>query len=49
MAEPTDLAGNFNTLAIQCLQNLNSSPESKFTITCDRHTFNFLRYNGFSE
>ena len=25
------------------------NPESKFTIACDRHTFNFLTHNGFSE
>lgn len=41
-------SGNFNTVAIECLQKL-SNPESKFTIACDRHTFNFLVYNGFSE
>ena len=23
--------------------------ESKFTIACDRHTFNYLIHNGFSE
>ncbi|KAL6751241.1 R-SNARE protein, VAMP72-family [Haematococcus lacustris] len=47
LAEYTQYSGNFNTLAIQCLQNLNS-PESKFTIACDRHTFNFLIHNGFT-
>lgn len=41
-------AGNFNTVAIECLQKLNN-PESKFTIACDRHTFNYLVHNGFSE
>eukprot|EP00955_Chlamydomonas_euryale_P067822 359938-Chlamydomonas_euryale.AAC.12 len=41
-------AGNFNTVAIECLQRMNNN-ESKFTIACDGHTFNFLTWNGFSE
>lgn len=48
LAEYTPYSGNFNTVAIECLQRLNN-PESKFTIACDRHTFNFLVHNGFSE
>lgn len=48
LAEYTPYSGNFNTVAIECLQKLNN-PESKFTIACDRHTFNFLVHNGFSE
>ncbi len=35
-------------MAIECLQKLNN-PENKFTIACDRHTFNYLLHNGFSE
>jgi hypothetical protein len=41
-------AGNFNTIALECLNKLNN-PENKFTIACDGHTFNFLVHNGFSE
>ena len=48
LAEYTPYSGNFNTVAIECLQKLQN-PESKFTIACDRHTFNFLVHNGFSE
>uniref|UniRef100_A0A7S0RW97 V-SNARE coiled-coil homology domain-containing protein n=1 Tax=Chlamydomonas leiostraca TaxID=1034604 RepID=A0A7S0RW97_9CHLO len=47
LAEYTPYTGNFNTVAIECLQKLNN-PESKFTIACDRHTFNFLVHNGFT-
>lgn len=48
LAAPPLVAGNFNTVAIECLQKLNN-PDSKFTIACDRHTFNFLVHNGFSK
>mmetsp|Transcript_30779 Transcript_30779/g.68203 ORF Transcript_30779/g.68203 Transcript_30779/m.68203 type:complete len:253 (+) Transcript_30779:119-877(+) len=47
LAEYTPFSGNFNTVAIECLQKINN-PESKFTIACDRHTFNFLVHNGFT-
>ncbi|KAG2482833.1 hypothetical protein HYH03_018270 [Edaphochlamys debaryana] len=47
LAEYTPYSGNFNTVAIECLQKLQN-PESKFTIACDRHTFNFLVQNGFT-
>lgn len=47
LAEYTPYSGNFNTVAIECLQKLQN-PESKFTIACDRHTFNFLVHNGFT-
>lgn len=45
---PRPPAGNFNTVAIECLQRMNN-PDTKFTIACDGHTFNFLTWNGFSE
>lgn len=47
LAEYTPYTGNFNTIAIECLQKLNN-PETKFTIACDKHTFNFLVQNGFT-
>ncbi|KXZ50451.1 VAM2/VAMP72 protein [Gonium pectorale] len=47
LAEYTPYSGNFNTVAIECLQKL-VNPESKFTIACDRHTFNFLVHNGYT-
>ncbi|EFJ39880.1 hypothetical protein VOLCADRAFT_70298 [Volvox carteri f. nagariensis] len=47
LAEYTPYSGNFNTVAIECLQKL-TNPESKFTIACDRHTFNFLVHNGYT-
>ncbi|KAG1681167.1 hypothetical protein FOA52_015610 [Chlamydomonas sp. UWO 241] len=46
LAEYTPFSGNFNTVAIECLQRLKN-PDSKFTILCDGHTFNFLNVNGF--
>lgn len=47
LAEHTPFSGNFNTVAIECLQRINN-PESKFTIACDRHTFNFLVHDAFT-
>ncbi|PPR92853.1 hypothetical protein GOBAR_AA27818 [Gossypium barbadense] len=35
-----------STIAVQCLQKLPSN-SSKFTYSCDGHTFNFLIDNGF--
>ncbi|XWS56874.1 hypothetical protein CRYUN_Cryun09bG0122900 [Craigia yunnanensis] len=46
LAEHTSYSGNFSTIAVQCLQKLPSN-SSKFTYSCDGHTFNFLIDNGF--
>jgi len=46
LAEYTAYSGNFKTVAIECLQNV-TNPENKFTINCDRHTFNFLSDGDF--
>eukprot|EP00878_Enallax_costatus_P007194 GHUV01007538.1.p1 GENE.GHUV01007538.1~~GHUV01007538.1.p1 ORF type:complete len:223 (+),score=61.72 GHUV01007538.1:317-985(+) len=42
LAEYTPYHGNFNTVALECLQHLQPD-QQKLTITCDKHTFNFLR------
>ncbi|KAK7255925.1 hypothetical protein RIF29_29353 [Crotalaria pallida] len=47
LAEHTDFAGNFNDIALQCLQRLPAS-NTKFTYNADGHTFNFLALNGFT-
>ncbi|CAD7700981.1 unnamed protein product [Ostreobium quekettii] len=44
---PHGLHGNFSTVAVECLQNVRN-PETKFTINCDRHTFNFLNDDDFT-
>lgn len=46
LAEHTSYSGNFSTIAIQCLQKLPAS-SSKYTYSCDGHTFNFLLDSGF--
>ncbi|XP_052174737.1 vesicle-associated membrane protein 727-like [Diospyros lotus] len=46
LAEHTPYSGNFGTIAVQCLQKLPSN-SSKYTYSCDGHTFNFLIDNGF--
>uniref|UniRef100_A0A2P2K9V1 Vesicle-associated membrane protein n=1 Tax=Rhizophora mucronata TaxID=61149 RepID=A0A2P2K9V1_RHIMU len=46
LAEHTTYSGNFSTIAVQCLQKLPSN-SSKYTYSCDGHTFNFLSDNGF--
>ncbi|KAK4359909.1 hypothetical protein RND71_022138 [Anisodus tanguticus] len=45
-AEHTPYSGNFSTIAVQCLQKLPSN-SSKYTYSCDGHTFNFLIDSGF--
>lgn len=47
LAEYTGYTGNFNTIALECLQNTDNG-EQKFTITCDKYTFNFLKSNGYT-
>ncbi|KAJ7970588.1 Vesicle-associated membrane protein [Quillaja saponaria] len=46
LAEHTSYSGNFSTIAVQCLQKLPSD-SSKYTYSCDGHTFNFLIDSGF--
>ncbi|TXG49306.1 hypothetical protein EZV62_025181 [Acer yangbiense] len=46
LAEHTSYSGNFSTIAVQCLQRLPSN-SSKYTYSCDGHTFNFLLDSGF--
>ncbi|RVW33526.1 Vesicle-associated membrane protein 727 [Vitis vinifera] len=46
LAEHTSFSGNFSTIAVQCLQKLPSN-SSKYTYSCDGHTFNFLIDSGF--
>ncbi|OIW12961.1 hypothetical protein TanjilG_15410 [Lupinus angustifolius] len=46
LAEHTQYSGNFSTIAVQCLQKLPSN-SSKYTYSCDGHTFNFVIDNGF--
>ncbi|KAH1066284.1 hypothetical protein J1N35_031271 [Gossypium stocksii] len=47
LAEYTEFSGNFNSIALQCLQKLPSS-NNKFTYNCDGHTFNYLVDNGYT-
>lgn len=48
LADYTSFTGNFATIAIQCLEKCPAN-DSRFTYTCDRHTFNYVVDNGFSE
>ncbi|EXB36993.1 Vesicle-associated membrane protein 727 [Morus notabilis] len=48
LAEHTSFSGNFSTIAVQCLQKLQSN-SSKYTYSCDGYTFNFLIDNAFDE
>mmetsp|Transcript_35574 Transcript_35574/g.42843 ORF Transcript_35574/g.42843 Transcript_35574/m.42843 type:complete len:253 (-) Transcript_35574:708-1466(-) len=47
LAEYTTYSGNFSTIAIQCLQKCPET-DSKFTYTCDGHTFNYLVDSGYT-
>ncbi|KAF6254046.1 R-SNARE protein, VAMP72-family [Scenedesmus sp. NREL 46B-D3] len=42
LAEYSPYHGNFNTVALECLQHLQLE-QNKLTIACDKHTFNFTR------
>ncbi|KAL6517564.1 hypothetical protein OROMI_033265 [Orobanche minor] len=42
----TPYSGNFSTIVVQCLQKLPSN-SSKYTYSCDGHSFNFLLDSGF--
>ena len=44
----TEFAGNFRSVAFQCLQKLPAINKN-FTYSCNGHTFNFLIDDGFSE
>ena len=48
LADFTSFTGNFATVAIQCLEKCPAN-NSKFTYTCDKHTFNYVVDGGFSE
>lgn len=48
LSEFTEFTGNFNSIALQCLQKLPTT-NKKFTYNCDAHTFNYLVDNGFSQ
>ncbi|KAI5066486.1 hypothetical protein GOP47_0019110 [Adiantum capillus-veneris] len=47
VAEYSQFTGNFSTIAVQCLQKLPTN-NTKFTYTCDQHTFNYLVDEGFT-
>ncbi|THG17488.1 hypothetical protein TEA_006878 [Camellia sinensis var. sinensis] len=46
VSEFTEFSGNFNSIALQCLQKLPTA-NNKFTYNCDGHTFNYLVDDGF--
>lgn len=48
LAEYNLIQGSYQTVAVDCLRNLQERMEPKFTITADRHTFNFLNDAGYS-
>lgn len=47
LADYTSFTGNFSTVAIQCLEKCPAN-NSKFTYTCDKHTFNYVVDGGFT-
>lgn len=49
LADYTSYSGNFSTVAIQCLEKCPTDGGSKFTYTCDKHTFNYVVNGGFSK
>eukprot|EP00775_Hariotina_reticulata_P008912 gene8912-9089_t len=48
LAEGSNLAGNFRTVALECLQNSSNITDDKFTVTADQYTFNYLRSSGYT-
>lgn len=51
LAEYTPFSGNFVVVGMELLTKLQQSQnlENKLTVACDKHTFNFLIHNGYSE
>jgi len=47
LCEHTAYTGNFSQIATQCLEKCPDH-DSRFTYTCDRHTFNYLIAGGFT-
>jgi vesicle-associated membrane protein 7 len=47
LADYTSYTGNFSTVAVQCLEKCPTN-NTKFTFTCDKHTFNYLIDGGFT-
>lgn len=47
LADYTAYTGNFSTVAVQCLEKCPTD-KSKFTFTCDGHTFNYMMDEGFT-
>ncbi|KAM3271249.1 hypothetical protein ACQJBY_041802 [Aegilops geniculata] len=47
VAEHTAYTGNFRDIAAQCLHKLPAG-DSRFTYTCDGHTFTFLLHQGYA-
>lgn len=47
LAEYSPYTGNFNHVASECLHKIKN-PDRKFTVTCDRHTFNFRVHDGYT-
>ena len=47
LADYTSYSGNFAAIAVQCLDRVGAGGP-RTTLTCDRHTFNFLADEGYS-
>uniref|UniRef100_A0A1D2A6W9 Vesicle-associated membrane protein 726 n=1 Tax=Auxenochlorella protothecoides TaxID=3075 RepID=A0A1D2A6W9_AUXPR len=48
LADYTSFTGNFSVVAIQALEKGAQGNNSKFTYSCDGHTFNYLSANGYT-
>ncbi len=48
LSEYSAYSGNFHSVAQEVLGSM-ARLEERFTIAADRHTFNFLTHNGYSE
>lgn len=48
LADYTSYTGNFSVVAIQALEKGGQGANTKFTYSCDGHTFNYLTSNGYT-
>ncbi|KIY96233.1 Putative vesicle-associated membrane protein, partial [Monoraphidium neglectum] len=47
LAQHSFVAGNFESVAMECLQRMQHGYDDKFTVNCDGYTFNYLLHAGY--
>lgn len=48
LAQHAVVNGNFENVAVECLERARQGNEERFSISCDGYTFNFLLHGGYA-